>query len=149
MALLTEGNQQQALPLLIEAAQNDSYNLTARYTLASIYRQQGDVAQAIEYLQQIVEQEEGASSAQIHLELGKLLRKQGKQEECVQQLASASDWAAAFQYQNYRIHTELKQIYEELKDTEGIKQEQQWLDEFEQAQAESARSSGSYPTSAP
>jgi len=147
MALLTEGNQQQALPLLIEAAKNDSYNLTARYTLASIYREQGDVTQAIEYLHQIVEQEEGAFSAQIHLELGTLLREQDKPEEALQQFASASDWAAAFQYQNYRIHTELKQIYEELKDTEGIKQEQQWLDEFEQAQAESARTPGSrHPT---
>ena len=149
MALLTKGNQQQALPLLIKAVENDPYNLTARYTLASIYRQQGDLAQAIKYLQQIVEQQEGAPSAQIHLELGKLLRKQGKEEEGLQQFASASDWAAAFQYQNYRIHTELKQIYEEMKNTEGIRQEQKWLDEFEQAQAESLRSAAGHPTSAP
>jgi len=78
MALLTEGHQQQALPLLVEAAENDPYNLTARYMLADIYRQQGDVTPAIEYLRQIVQEQEGASSAQVHLELGKLLREQDK-----------------------------------------------------------------------
>ncbi len=149
MALLAKGNQQQALTLLIEAAENDPYNLTARYTLASIYRQQGDVAEAIKYLQQIVEQQEGAISAQVHLELGKLLRKQDKQEEAVQQFASASDWAAALQYQNYSIHTELKRIYEEMKDTKGVQQEQQWLDEFQQAQAKSLRTAASHPAAAP
>ncbi len=147
MAMVMEGHQQQALPLLAEAAKSDPYNLTARYTLASIYRQQGDVTQAIEYLSQIVQQQEGASSAQIHLELGTLLREQDKPEEAIQQFASASDWAAAFQYQNYRIHTELKKIYEEMEHTEGTKEEQQWLDEFQKAQAESA--AGGPPISAP
>jgi len=148
MALLTEGHQQQALPLLIEAAENDPYNLTARYTLASIHREQGDVTQAIEYLRQIVQQQGGAST-QVYLELGKLLREQDKPEEAIQQFKSASDWAAAFQYQNYHIHAELKQIYEEMEHTQGAEQEQQWLDEFLQAQAESVPTSGSYPITAP
>ncbi|MCK4323784.1 MAG: peptidylprolyl isomerase [Armatimonadetes bacterium] len=148
MALLTEGHQQQALPLLVEAAENDPYNLSARYTLASIHREQGDVTQAIEYLRQIVQQQGGAST-QVYLELGKLLREQDKPEEAIQQFTSASDWAAALQYQNYRIHAELKQIYEEMEHTEGAKEEQQWLDDFLQAQVESARTSGSYPLTAP
>jgi len=149
LAMVMEGHQQQALSLLTKAAENDPYNLTARYTLANIYRQQGDVTQAIAYLHQIVEQQEGASSAQVHLELGKLLHEQDKQEEALQQFASASDWATALQYQNYGIHTELKRIYEEMKHAEGTKQEQQWLDEFQEAQAESARTSNSYPITAP
>ncbi len=149
MAMRMEGHQQQALPLLIEATENDPYNLSAKYTLASIHREQGDVTQAIEYLHQIVEQQEGAASAQVHLELGKLLHKQDKQEEALQQFASASDWATAFQYQNFPIHSELKRIYEEMEHTEGTKQEQQWLDEFQQAQAESVRTTGSYPTAVP
>jgi len=149
MAMVMKGHQQQAITLLKQAAANDPYNLTARYTLASIYRQQGDVTQAIEYLRQIVQQQEGASSAQIHLELGELLRKQDKPEEALQQFTSASDWATAFQYQNYSIHTELKRIYEEMEHTEGAKEEQQWLDEFQEAQAESARTSGSYPITSP
>ncbi len=149
VALLTEGQQQQALPLLIEAAENDPYNLTARYTLASIHQQQGDVTQAIEYLRQIVQQQGGAPSTQVHLELGKLLREQDKPEEALQHFTSASDWATAFRYQNYPIHAELKQIYEEMEHTEGAKQEQQWLDEFLEAQAESVRTSGSYPMTAP
>ncbi len=149
MAIMMEGQQQKALPLLVEAAENDPYNMTARYTLASIYRQQGDVTQAIEYLRQIVQQQEGASSAQIHLELGTLLREQDKPEEALRQFTSASDWAAAPQYQNYAIHSELKRIYEEIKDTKGVQQEQQWLDEFLQAQAESVGTSGSYPMTAP
>ncbi len=149
MALLTEGQQQQALALLIEAAENDPYNLSARYTLASIHREQGNVPQAIEYLREIVQQQEGASSTQVHLELGKLLREQDKPEEALEQFASASDWGTAFQYQNYSIHAELKRIYEEMEHTEGAKQEQKWLDEFLQAQAESMRTSGSYPMTVP
>ncbi len=149
MALLAKGQQQQALPLLTEAAENDPYNLTARYTLASIYRQQGNVTQAIEYLHQIIQQQEGASSAQVHLELGELLRKQDKLEEALQQFSSASDWAAALQYQNYSIHTRLKQIYEEMKDTKGVQQEQKWLDEFQKAQAESLATAGRSPINMP
>jgi len=149
MGMVMKGRQQEAIALLEEAIQNDSSNLTAMYTLANLYQQQGDLTNAIKYLQQLIQQQEGASSAQVHLELGKLLRKQGKQEEAIQQFADASDWAAAFQYQNYGVHTELKRIYEEVKDTKGVQQEQKWLDEFQQAQAESVRTTASHPTPAP
>jgi len=149
MIMVMKGHQPQAIALLKEAVANDPYNLTARYTLANAYKQQENITEAIRYFREIVENPDGASSTITHLELAKLLREQGKREEALQQFASASDWATAFQYQNYRIHAELERIYEEMEHTEGAQQEQQWLDEFQEAQAESAAAAGRAPISAP
>jgi len=137
LGLITQGRQDEAIPLLVEAAENDSYNLTARYALAETYQQKGNKQQAIEYYRQVVELAPGPASSEAHLELGKLLRDQGEKEEALEEFKSASDWAASLQYQNYYTHTQLQKIYEEMGHTEGVAQEQAWLDEFEEAQEES------------
>ncbi len=136
-ALIRERKEHQAIPLLAQAAESDPYNLSARYTLATLYTQKGDKQQAVEYYRQVAEHPAGASSPELHLELGKLLRDQAKKEEALKEFADASDWAAAVQYGNNRIHTELKNIYEEMGRDEGVAQEQQWLDEFQAQQTES------------
>ena len=110
MALIMQGQQKAAIPLLEEAVAKDSYNLTARYTLAEIYKQEGNTANAIKYFRQLAEDAQAASSPEVHLELAKLLRKQGNDEEALNELDSASDWATAPQYQNYSPHIQLRQI---------------------------------------
>ena len=62
-----------------------------------------------------------------------------------QEFKSASDWAAALQYGNNRIHTELRGIYKEMGHTEGVQQEQKWLEEFQELQEESLGSSVPLP----
>ncbi len=137
LGLITQGRQDEAIPLLMQAAENDPYNLTARYALAETYQQKGNKQQAVERYRQVVELAPGPASSEVHLELGKLLRDQAKKEEALQEFKSASDWAAALQYGNNRIHAELKSIYQQMGHTEGVAQEQAWLDEFDEAQTES------------
>lgn len=149
MGLLNQGQQGEALTLLAQAAENDPYNMTARYTLSELFKQNNKPQQAINYLRQIAENQKGASSPQVHLSLGKLLRKQDKQEEALNEFESASDWAAAFQFGNYRTHIELKMIYEEMKHSEGIQQEQKWLDEFQKDQQKGNGSLATLPPAVP
>ncbi len=145
MDMLRQGRQAEAIPLLEEAVQYDSYNMAARYTLATIHQQEGRKDQAIEYFRQIAERAGGASSPEVHMVLGKLLREQKRNDEALQEFKSASDWAAALQYGNNRIHTELRGIYKEMGHTEGVQQEQKWLEEFQELQEESLGSSVPLP----
>ncbi len=132
--LLEKGNKNEAMSLLAEAAENDPFNMSARYQLAQLCRQAGENAAAVKYLQQIAEDSEGASSAQVHLELGELLNEQGMTEEALAEFTSASDWAAAPQYGNYYIHTRLKTIFQDMEKPDLVKQEDEWMAEFRQQQ---------------
>ena len=132
--LLEKANQAEAMGLLTEAVNNDPFNMSARYELAQLYREAGETSTAVKYLRQITESSEGAHSPQIHLGLGELLQEQGLAEEALAEFKSASDWASAPQYGNYFIHMRLKQMFEDLKQPDLVKQEEEWLAAFTEQQ---------------
>lgn len=132
--LWEDGNTTEAMSLLAEAAENDPFNMSARYQLAQLYRQVGENAAGIKYLQQITENSQGASSAQVHLELGELLQDQGLTEEALAEFTSASDWATVLQFGNYFIHIRLKTIFQDMKKPDLVTQEEEWLTEFNEQQ---------------
>ncbi len=140
--LLEEGNKAEAINLLTKAAESDPYNMSARYGLAQLYGQAGEEVMAIKYLKQITEHPAGASSPNVHVELGELLRAQGQKEEALSEFRSASDWAAAPQYTNYAVHMRLKQIFEEMEKPELVQQEDEWLAEFQEQQQQGIRFPG-------
>lgn len=130
-------NAAQAVELLAQAAQADPNNASARFELAGLLQQAGQIEEAIRVLTELVESEAGAHSAAAHLRLGMLLKETGRTEEALEQFKSASEWAQGFDWQNMFIHMQLQNIYEEMKKPDLAQQEQAWLDEYQAAQQQS------------
>lgn len=130
-------NAAQAVELLAQAAQADPNNASARFELAGLLQQAGQIEEAIRVLTELVESEAGAHSAAAHLRLGMLLKETGRTEEALEQFKSASEWAQGFDWQNMFIHMQLQNIYEEMKKSDLAQQEQAWLDEYQAAQQQS------------
>jgi peptidyl-prolyl cis-trans isomerase C len=130
-------NAAQAVELLAQAAQADPNNASARFELAGLLQQAGQIEEAIRVLTELVESEAGARSAAAHLRLGMLLKETGRTEEALEQFKSASEWAQGFDWQNMFIHMQLQNIYEEMKKPDLAQQEQAWLDEYQAAQQQS------------
>lgn len=127
----------QAAELLAQAAAADPYDASARFELANLLEQSGQTDEAIKVLKELVESEAGSRSPQAHLRLGMMLKDAGRVEEAVEELKAASEWAQGFDWQNMFLHMQLRQMFEEMKKTELAQQEQQWLDEYQQSQAQS------------
>lgn len=133
--LLADGNEGEVTTLLAKAAENDPYNMSARYQLAMLHKDAGEAAAAINYLQQILEDaEQGARSPQVHFELAELLREQGQTEEALDEYKLASDRAFRSDAVSNFLHMRLRFIFEELKKPELVKQEEDWLAEFNKQQ---------------
>jgi peptidyl-prolyl cis-trans isomerase C len=130
-------NAAQAVELLAQAAQADPTNASARFELAGLLQQAGQIEEAIRVLTELVESEAGARSAAAHLRLGMLLKETGRTEEALEQFKSASEWAQGFDWQNMFTHMQLQNIYEEMKKPDLAQQEQAWLDEYQAAQQQS------------
>ena len=128
------GGVEAAAKLLQEAAEADPNNASARYELAMIYDQAGQKDEAIKLLTDLVESDMAAQSPQAHLQLGKLLKDSSKKKEALDQFKAASEWATGFDYSNYFIHMELKDLFKELGAAEDATGEQTWMDEFMQQQ---------------
>ncbi len=129
-------NAAQAAELLNAAIEGDPYNASARFQLASLLQQGGQTEQAISVMTDLVESEAGARSPEAHLQLGMMLREAGREEEALAQLESASEWAQGFDWQNMFLHMQLQQMFTEMGATELADREQQWMDEYQAAQAQ-------------
>ena len=123
----------QAMQLLAEAAQNDPWNASARFQLAMLLQDAGQIEQAIATLQELVQTREGASSAQAHMVLARMLHEAERDEEAVVALRSASEHAQGFDFNNYFIHMQAKNMFEELDRPDLAEREQEWLDEYSEA----------------
>ncbi|MFO7945878.1 MAG: tetratricopeptide repeat protein, partial [Armatimonadota bacterium] len=139
--LLDEGNKTEGIEHLKQAVANDPDNATARYELAKIYQQQGDLDAAAKLLEEVTTSEEGSRSPEAHMQLAEVLLEQGDTEAAVQEFKSASDWAQAFSQQNYFLHYQLKTKFQELQREELVSQEQKWMDDF----MENQQQSGGFP----
>lgn len=125
-----EENMGEAVQLLASAAESDPYNASARFTLASLLQQAGQNQEAIEVLKQLAEMQRGSNSPQVQMELAKLIKELGRDQEAVEHLKKASEYAQGFDFQNYFIHMEAQQMFEEFDRPELAEREQEWMDEF-------------------
>jgi len=120
----------------------DPDSTSARYELAMLMDRGGQRDPAIEIMMELAESNQAAQSPQIRLQLGKMLKEADRNEEAVDHLKSASDWAQGFDYQNYFVHMELQRLFEEMGVAEESTKEQQWIDDFsEQMQQNNAMGS--------
>ncbi|MGD9497180.1 MAG: tetratricopeptide repeat protein [Armatimonadota bacterium] len=142
-------NVGQAAELLAQAAQADPYNLSAQFELAGLLQQMGQAEQAIEVLSKLVQDEAGARYAQAHMQLAMLLQEAGRTEEALAEYQSASEWAQGFEWQNMFLHMQLKSTFEELHKPDLAAKEQEWLDEFNAAQAQQQPITSPAPEAAP
>jgi len=133
---MKDDDKAKALGLLQQAANADPRNVSVKYQLAMIYKDQGDKAKAIEQLKALAEDEQAAASVQVRMDLAELLSETGDKKGALEQYKAASDWAQAFDYQNMFQHQQIKTKAEELGDKELAKQEQKWLDEYQANQAQ-------------
>ncbi len=139
--LLEDGKQTEGIENLQQAVANDPNSATARYELAKILQQQGELGRAAELLVEVTTSEEGSRSPEAHMELASILHEQGNTDKAVQEYKSASDWAQAFSQQNFFIHQQLKSKFEELDRKDLVQQEQKWIDDF----MENQQQSGGFP----
>lgn len=124
------GNTAQAAQLLAQAVENDPTSGAARYMLAMLLRQADRTPDAIKVLSELAESEMGKRSPQVHLQLGQMLKEVEREEEAVEQLKAASEWAQGFNRQNSSIHMGIQQLFTEMERPELADKEQQWLDEY-------------------
>lgn len=123
----------QAVQLLAEAAENDPWNASARFQLAMLLHGAGQLAEAIDVLQELVDTREGSTSPQAHLQLGRLLHEAERGEEALEAIRLASDHAQGFDFNNYFVHMQAKQLFEELDRPDLAAREQEWLDEYSES----------------
>lgn len=123
-----------AAQLLADAAKADPGNEGARWELAALYEQAGEKHKALEYLTELAEAEGGgaAQSPHVHLKIGQILKEQKKTDEALEALKAASEWAQAFEFSNYFVHMQLKDLFEGMSKQELADKEQEWLDEFDE-----------------
>jgi parvulin-like peptidyl-prolyl isomerase len=123
-----------AAQLLADAAKADPSNEGARWELAALYEQAGEKHKALEYLKELAEAERGgaAQSPHVHLKIGLILKEQKKTAEALEALKAASEWAQAFEFSNYFVHMQLKDLFEGMSKQELADKEQEWLDEFDE-----------------
>jgi len=129
-------NAAQAAELLNAAIEGDPYNASARFQLASLLAQGGQTEQAISVMTDLVESEVGARSPEAHMQLGMMLKEAGRDEEALERFQSASEWAQGFDWQNMFLHMQVQQMFTEMGKDELAEKEQQWLDEYQAAQAQ-------------
>ncbi|MFW5866740.1 MAG: peptidylprolyl isomerase [Armatimonadota bacterium] len=125
-----EANVGQAAELLATAAEGDPYNASARFTLASLLRQGGQSDQAIAVLQELAETQVGSNSPYVQMELASLMQEAGRDEEAIAHYQKASEFAQGFDFENYFVHMQAQQAFEELERPELAAREQEWVDEF-------------------
>ncbi len=125
----------QAAELLAAAAQADPYNVTARFQLAELLSSTGQTDTAIDILTKLVDGERKVQSAAVYLELGRLLKEAEREEEALQRLKSASEYAQGFDDRNRRTHSSLQALYQEMGKTDLAEREQEWLDEYDENMA--------------
>jgi len=137
--LLTQGLREEAKVLLAQAAQDDSYNMTARWQLAMLTTQDENWAVAAEYLAEITKFDRTASDPNVWMQLGEIREKMGQADQALEAYTVASDRAGAFTFDNFWLHTRLKDTFAELDCSECpqlVEQEQTWLDDYDQVQKE-------------
>ena len=129
-----EANAGEAVKLLAAAAEGDPYNASARFTLASLLKQAGQNDEAISVLQQLTDTQIGSNSPYVQMELASLMRDSDRTDEAIQHYQKASEFAQGFDFQNYFIHMQAQQAFNELERPELAAREQEWIDEFMAAQ---------------
>lgn len=135
-SLLDEGKKQEGVKYLQQAVNDQPNNITARFELARLYQDQGNLEEAATLLQEVTTSEDGARKPEAHMQLAEVLLKQKDEKAAVQSFKSASDWAQAFSQQNYFLHYQLKMKFNELDKEDLAKQEQKWIDDFMENQKE-------------
>lgn len=128
-------NAGRAAELLAAAATADPYNVSARFELASLLQQSGQVEEAIKVLAELAQTERGAGSPTVHMQLATLQQEVGRSEEALTNLQKASELAQGFDFQNYFVHMQAKQAFEEMEKPDLAAREQQWMDEFMESQS--------------
>ncbi|MFO8080488.1 MAG: peptidylprolyl isomerase [Armatimonadota bacterium] len=125
-----ERNAPQAAELLASAAEGDPYNASARFSLANILKQAGRTDEAIAVLDELAETRQGSNSPYPHAELASLKQEAGQTEEAIEHYQQASEYAQGFDYQNYFLHMQIQQAFEELERPDLAEREQEWIDAF-------------------
>ncbi len=127
-------NGAQAAQLLATAASSDPYNNSARYELAGLLQQGGQTDEAIKILSEMTTGEGATNSSAVYMRLATMLKDAGRNDEALAKMQKASDLAQTFDFQNYMIHMQAKQAFEEANKADLAKREQQWMDDFMNSQ---------------
>ncbi len=128
-----ERNLAQAIQLLAEATESDPWNTSAPFQLAMLLESAGQTHEAIEVLETLVASREGATSAPAHLQLATLLHEAGRDDEAIEAARTASEHAQGFDFNNYFLHMQAKELFQELGRPDLAEREQEWLDEYNES----------------
>ncbi|MFP4250721.1 MAG: peptidylprolyl isomerase, partial [Armatimonadota bacterium] len=125
-----ERNAPQAAELLASAAEGDPYNASARFSLANTLKQAGRTDEALAVLEELAETQQGSNSPYPQMELASLKQEAGQTEEAIDHYQQASEYAQGFDHQNYFLHMQIQQAFEELERPDLAEREQEWVDAF-------------------
>ncbi len=138
-------NGAQAAELLAGAAASDPYNDSARFELAGLLQQGGQTDEAIKILSGMTEGERASNSPALYLRLAMMLKDAGRNDEAVTRMEKASELAQGFDFQNYMVHMQAKQAFDEAEKPELAQREQQWMDDFMSSQGMGGGAGGIQP----
>jgi len=144
----------QLVPLLNEAIAQNPLNVAAMWELATVWKEKQQPAEAIKLLQQALKAmkenpdytDASVTAGRVHLELGLMLKAQGKKDEALAQLKDAADGilAARGGYDEQMQHEQLRDAFKELGRQDLAAAEQKWLDDYKKQQ-EQAGAGGQGP----
>jgi hypothetical protein len=135
--LLDEGgDEDKAIQLLDQAAQNDPGNAGVRYELAKLWRGKDNKDKALELFLAVEEMPNGERSTELAMSLADLLREMKRTTEAVERYKRAADLAAPIRPENQFVHFRLQMAFEELKLKDLVAQEKDWLDRYQKSQAD-------------
>ncbi len=132
--LAMEGKTEEAVKALEEAVAQDPTNVDALFRLATLYKDKGDKHRAVELLEQVVQNEQGARMSDARIVLGELLETLGRKKDAIEQYRAASEWAITYEFPNYMIHSRLVEKFKQLGRQDLAEAERKWLDEFDKQQ---------------
>ncbi|HEY3397339.1 MAG TPA: peptidylprolyl isomerase [Armatimonadota bacterium] len=139
---LEQGDLEGTQTLLAQAAQDDPQNAAVRWMLANLAMEKQNWPVAIQYLDQASKLEHAASDPSIWMMLGEAQEKAGDKAKALEAYMQASDRAGAPSFPNMSMHTQLKTKFKDLGRADLIKQETDWLADFQKTQKEKGAMGG-------
>lgn len=128
---LDENDKANAIQLLNKAKNDDPTNMGARYQLAILLRENGDKDGALALFKELTEDQNAVSTPDVHMSLASLYEEKNMKQQAIDAYKAASDWALAYEWQNFMVHQQVKSKLEALGAKDLAAEEQKWLDEFQ------------------
>lgn len=80
---------------------------------------------------ELTEDQNAVSTPDVHMSLASLYEEKNMKQQAIDAYKAASDWALAYEWQNFMVHQQVKSKLEALGAKDLAAEEQKWLDEFQ------------------